>query len=187
MALNDLELTLMAFPQSWNAAKQQVTVNLMMLPVGNPLAPLGTGPQFAGTTVFLDAAFIAGLANLPSTTSTVALSLPYVGTPPPGAVSLFNGLLAKLPPGTTVHTAPPSAPAASVRIKKSLPPSYTAAFPFERPRSGDIIAGDGYGCALAAQSPGQLYPPQPPPPKIIAWGQILSYALRQPQLAKALG
>jgi hypothetical protein len=44
MALNDLELTLMAFPQSWNAAKQQVTVNLMMLPVGNPLAPLGTGP-----------------------------------------------------------------------------------------------------------------------------------------------
>jgi hypothetical protein len=187
MALSDLELSLMTFPQSWNATRQQLVVNLMLLPVGNPMSPLGTGPKFAGTTVNLDAAFIAGLASLPSTTSPVALTLPYVATPPVGAVSLFNGLLAKLPPGTTVNTRTPSAPAASVRIRKSLPPSYTAAFPFERPRSTDVVTGDGYGCALVAQSPGQLYPPQPPPPKIIAWGQILSYALRQPQLALALG
>ena len=187
MALSDLELSLMAFPQSWNATKKQLAVNLMLLPVGNPLSPLGTGPKFAGTTVNLNAAFIAGLASLPSTTSPIALTLPYVAIPPVGAVSLFNALLAKLPPGTTVNTTTPTLPAASVRIKKSLPPSYTAAFPFQRPRSTDVITGDGYGCALVAQSPGQLYPPQPPPPKIIAWGQILSYALRQPQLAMALG
>jgi len=33
---------------------------------------------------------------------------------------------------------------------------------------------------------GSLNPPQPPP-KIIACGQILSYVLRQPQLARAVG
>ncbi|WP_433975532.1 hypothetical protein [Tunturiibacter lichenicola] len=187
MALSDLELSLMAFPQNWNATKQQLTVNLMLLPVGNPLAALGTGPQFAGTTVNLDAAFIAGLASLPSTTSPVALTVPFLAIPPIGSVSLFNNLLAKLPAGTTVNTATPSVPAASVRIKKALPPSYISAFPFERPRTTDVVTGDGYGCALAAQSPGQLYPPQAPPPKIIAWGQLLSYALRQPQLALALG
>jgi hypothetical protein len=187
MALSDLELSLMAFPQSWNAVKQQLTVNLLLLPVGDPLTPLGTGPQFAGTTVFLNVGFVAGLANLPSTSSPLVLDQAFVAIPPVGAVSLFKGLVAKLPAGTTVNTTTPNPPAASVRIKKSLPPSYTAAFPFERPRSADIIAGDGYGCALKAQSPGQLYPPQPPPPKIIAWGQILSYALRQPQLAIALG
>jgi hypothetical protein len=187
MALNDLELSLMAFPQGWDAVRQQLKVNLMLLPVGNPLSPLGTGPQFAGTTVALNAAFIAGLGSLPSTTSPVALTVPYSAVPPVAAVSLFNGLLAKLPPGTTVNTTPPAVPATSVRIKKSLPTSYTTAFAFERPRNSDFVDGDGYGCALAAQSPGQLYPPQGPPPRIIAWGQILSYALRQPQLALALG
>ena len=60
MALSDLELSLMAFPQNWNAATQQLSVNLLMLPVGSPLAPLGTGPQFAGTTAYLKANFIAG-------------------------------------------------------------------------------------------------------------------------------
>src|SRR5215471_2184196 len=97
MALNDLELSLMAFPQSWDAVKQQLTVNLLLLPVGNPLSPLGTGPQFAGTTVALNAAFVAGLATLPSTTSPIALNIPYTAIPPIGAVSLFNGLIAKLP------------------------------------------------------------------------------------------
>lgn len=187
MALKDLELSLMAFPQTWDAARQQLTVNLMLLPVGDPLATLGTGPQFAGTTVALNAAFVAGLGALPSTASPLALSRPVSAVPPVGAVSLFKNLVAKLPPGTTVNTTTPAAPAASVRIRKSLPASYTTAFAFERPRNSDFVDGDGYGCALAAQSPGQLFPPQPPPPKIIAWGQILSYALRQPKLALALG
>ncbi len=142
MALNDLELSLMAFPQSWNATTQQLSVNLLMLPVGSPLTPLGTGPQFGGTTVYLKVSFIAGLAALPSTTSLIALSLPYVATPPVGAVSLLESLPGRLAPGTTISTAAPNALASTVRILKSLPTSYTQAFPFERPASTDIIFGD---------------------------------------------
>ena len=75
----------------------------------------------------------------------------------------------------------------AARIKKSLPASYTTAFPFERPGSTDFAVGDGYGCALRAQSPGLNHTPARARTKSIAWGQILSYALRQPQLALALG
>jgi hypothetical protein len=73
MALSNLELSLMAFPQSWNAVKQQLNVNLLLLPVGNPLLPLGaslgpplgTGPQFAGTSISLNAMILAGLEACP--------------------------------------------------------------------------------------------------------------------------
>ena len=68
MALDDLELSLMAFPQYWDSAKEELSVNLLLLPVGDPLQPLGSGPQFAGTTLYLNARFIAGLDSLPLTT-----------------------------------------------------------------------------------------------------------------------
>jgi hypothetical protein len=188
MALNDLELSLMAFPQNWNAATQQLSVNLLMLPVGSPLTPLGTGPQFGGTTVYLKANFIAGLAALPSTASAIALTLPYVATPPVGAVSLLQSLPGRLAPGTMISSAAPNTLASTVRIRKSLPDSYINAFPFERPGSSDVLIGDGYGCALADQSPGQLYPtPQPPPPSTTTWGELIAYVLHQPQLAIAVG
>jgi hypothetical protein len=95
-------------------------------------------------------------------------------------------MLAKLPAGTTVTATTPALPASTVRIKKSLPPSYTSAFRFERPRNDDFTLTDGYGCALVAQAPAPG-PVQGPPPKIIAWGHLLSYVLRQPQLALAMG
>ncbi len=190
MALDDLELSLMAFPQNWDWKKQQLNVNLLLLPLGNPLVPLGGGPQFAGTTIFVKAQFIAGLDNLPLTTSPVALTLPFTVAPPPGASALFQNVLNSLPAGTNVTNVKvdkTKVPDNKVRIKKALPPSYTNAFPFERARNDDLLVGDGYGCAVQAQSPGGLNPPQEGPPKLIAWGQIVSFLLRQPALAQAVG
>jgi hypothetical protein len=189
MALDDLELSLMAFPQNWDSVKKELNVNLLLLPVGDPTQPLATNPPFAGTTIFVKALFIAGLDSLPLTTSPVAATIPFAATPPPAAVALFQSLNSRLPAGTTVTSGRlAAAPDPGARIKKSLPASYTNAFAFERSANPDIIEGDGYGCAVRAQSPGTLNPtPQPPPPKIIAWGQILSYILRQPLLAQAVG
>ena len=83
MALNDLELSVMAFPQNWNHTSQQLSVNLLLLPVGNPLLPLGTGPQFAGTTIVLSAVILKGLDSLPSTATPAAIpsssSSPAIG------------------------------------------------------------------------------------------------------------
>ena len=61
MALNDLELSLMAFPQRWDGSSGLLTVNLLLLPIGDPTQPFGGGPQFAGTLVHVTANIVAGL------------------------------------------------------------------------------------------------------------------------------
>ena len=49
--LDDLELSLMAFPQSWTAGTNSLAVNLLVLPVGDPTGPIGSVAKFAGTTL----------------------------------------------------------------------------------------------------------------------------------------
>jgi hypothetical protein len=193
--LDDLELSLLAFPQSWIAATHTLRVNLLVLPVGNPLGAVGSVAQFAGTTLRLNAELFTGEA-LPASTMTPAFTEAFAAVPPIGARALLNSMIARLPAGTTVTTGKVTAmtaPPAEVRVMKSLPPSYTQAFPFSRPRREPalFVTGDGYACAVAAQNPGTVPPntgpPPPPPPKTIAWGQILSFILRQPKLAQACG
>ena len=70
--LDDLELSLMAFPQSWTAATNTLAVNLLVLPVGDPLGPVGSVPTFAGTTLKLNVQLITGEA-LPATARPPAL------------------------------------------------------------------------------------------------------------------
>jgi len=48
MALDDLALSLMTFPQRWHGGTGKLDVNVLLLPVGDPTAALGTGPAFAG-------------------------------------------------------------------------------------------------------------------------------------------
>jgi hypothetical protein len=190
--LDHLELSLMAFPQSWTAATQTLALNLLVLPVGDPTGPIGSVPMFAGTTLKLKAQLVTGEA-LPMSTAAPALNVPFAAVPPPGAVALLNSMKSRLPAGTTVTTGKldkTTAPPATVRVMKALPPSYTQAFPFSRPRDQALfINGDGYGCVVEGQAPIITVPsvPPPPPPKTIAWGQIISYILRQPQLAQACG
>jgi hypothetical protein len=189
MALDDLELSLMTFPQRWDGPSGTLSLNILLLPVGDPTAPLGTGPQFAGTAVDLVINLASGLDSLPSTATPISLPKPFVATPqsvaPALFTTLFNQLVAKRITVTSgkLTVAPP----AKARIKKSLPDSYKLAFPFEKSRSDDIIDGDGFGCALRAQAPGVNPPSLPPPDSKISWGQVISYALRQPVLAQALG
>ena len=185
--LDDLELSLMAFPQSWTATTHTLAVNLLVLPVGNPLGPVGSVAKFAGTPLKLNARLITGSA-LPASGMAAALTVPFTAVPPPGAVALLTGLQSRLPAGATITTGKviaAKAPLPSVRIKKALPTSYIRAIPFSRPRDPDLfVVGDGYGCAVKAQDPGTKLPKPAPN---IAWGQLISYILQQPALARACG
>ena len=188
MALKDIELSLMAFPQRWDGPSATLSLNILLLPVGDPAAPLGTGPQFAGTPIPLIINFAAGLDSLPSISTAPSKSASYVATPqsvaPTLFTTLFNQLVAK---GIKVKSETLAvAPDPKARIQKSLPESYTLAFAFDKPASSDIVVGDGFGCALRDQAP-SLNAKLPPPDNSISWGQILSYAMRQPVLAQALG
>ncbi len=188
MALDDLELSLMAFPQRWDGASGALSLNILLLPVGDPTAPLGGGPKFAGTNVALTVNFAAGLDSLPSTSTVPSTTEAFAGQPPAVATTLFNTLFTQLTAkGKTVTSGKvTTAPPLTARVLKSLPESYTSAFPFNQPRTRDLSVGDGYGCALRAQAPA-LNATLPPPDNQISWGQIISYALRQPVLAQDMG
>jgi hypothetical protein len=188
MALDDLQLSLMVFPQRWDAASSTLACNILLLPVGDPTAPLGSGPKFAGTPVPLTISLVSGLDALPSTVTVPSRTVPFVATPPAVAPALFTTLFDQLvAKGITVTSGKLTRlPPTGARILKSLPDSYTLAFPFEKARSNDVRQGDGFGCDLRAQAPG-LNASLPPPDTEIGWGQVLSYALRQPVLAHDLG
>ena len=187
MALNDLRLSLMTFPQrvTPSGASSTLDLRLLLLPLGDPTAAIDAGwPAFAGTMLKLNACVIDSLASLPTNSSPISLTVPFTAAPPANAVALFTLLKKNLTDkGVTVNTNTPASPN-GVRIKKALPSSYTDAFPFSQPRTGDLLVGDGFGCAIRGQKPNT--DPNPPKP-VIEWGQILSFALRQPVLAEALG
>ena len=179
MALSDLALSLMAFPQQWNGAR--IDLNLLLLPAADPTAKLSPGgPQFSGTTYQLQVILIPGLDSPPvdgdPTSKIFSISTPV----PPSAGTLFNALKAKLAPVPITLTS-----IAGVTIRKALPPSYTTSFAFEQPRNPAFFSlGEDFGCSIRSKDPKPL---QPPPPKTVSWGQIISYALHQPKLATALG
>src|SRR5579863_8554661 len=123
MSLSQLELSLMAFPQTWEPTTSTLTVNVLLLPVGDPTAPLGTGPQFAGTSVHLSANVVGSLAALPTPTTVPSQVTPFFAQPPAVATQLYTNLYKQLTAkGITVNaqglTNKTQAPAATARILK---------------------------------------------------------------------
>jgi hypothetical protein len=179
MALKDVLLSFLAFPQAWTP--NSLSVNLLVLPNTDPLAPLAAGqPLFAGTTLNLEAVLVIGLDALPAPSSLSTKAHSIVLTPPANALALFNKFKTDQTPAVS-----PVKSLTNVRILKSLPESYTSAFPFEQPRTPFANPAENFGCSLRAQNPGD--PASPPPPQTWSWGKFISFALRQPRFAQELG
>jgi hypothetical protein len=128
MAITDIRLTLMPFPQRWDGTG--IDLRILVAPRGDPTQPLTAGaPPFAKAKLTLEARLIPSLANLPSPANvTASIRLPIV--PAAGAEALFNELKARV----NLNPAPPpvTPPAPTTAFLKQLMPSYQAAFPFER-------------------------------------------------------
>ena len=99
MALLDLALSLMAFPQNWDGSG--IGLKILLLPSNDPtvkLLPSGSGPQFSGTTYKLQVVFIPNL-GAPPVDGDPSSKIFSITTPVPGsATTLFNKLKAKLAP-----------------------------------------------------------------------------------------
>jgi hypothetical protein len=181
MALLDLALSLIAFPQNWDGSG--ISLNILLLPSNDPtvkLLPSGSGPQFSGTSYKSQVVFIPNL-GAPPVDGDPSSKIFSITTPVPGsAATLFNKLKAKLAP-----TVIPPTNMSNVIIHKALPSTYTSAFAFEQPRNPLFFSlGGDFGCSMRSKDPQPL---QPPPPATVSWGQIMSYILRQPKLAAAVG
>jgi hypothetical protein len=177
-------LVLTTFPQRWDGSGR-LTLNVVLLPTADPLpGPLigTTSPSFAsGTpkfTVFID----PGTGALPDPAGPNVISLtPTVISQPATPAATFNILQSAVTANKATLVAP--APPPTILIRKALPPSYLAAG--GNPPDGKYTASDDeFGCAIRGAAP---TPVPSSPIKTVTWGQVISYALRQPVLAMKLG
>jgi len=178
MALSDLALSIMTLPQYWDGT--QLTLNLLLLPASDPTAKLSTnGPIFAGTTFALEAIFIPSLENPPADNDPTAKNFTLTTPAPASAATLFTKLQTTYGP----KVIPPSS-LTNVIIRKVLPDTYLQTSGSGNSGSPYFAIGEEYGCAIRAKDPGVN---TPPPTRDISWGGIISFALRQPKIATALG
>ncbi|HET7487727.1 MAG TPA: hypothetical protein VFJ85_07340 [Acidimicrobiales bacterium] len=183
----DLRLAVMAFPQQWDGAT--LRVNLLVIPSVDPLldpvAAAGT-VAFADSVPALRPVVIPNLDSVPTTADAAALRVPLSLVAPPAPVSprpMFEQLAAQAgAQGVTIKPSGGVAPPSVSRIRKALPQSYVDVTG-SRPNGDTTTTGHDYHCALAEQKPG----PITPRPRESTWGQLISFALRQPALANALG
>ena len=186
-------LSLLLFPQRWDG--RRLSASLLLLPRGDPLhAPLWTdGAAFAAASLALQLELQAGgAAFTPSAPG--RLTRAFARPPAARGVELFNALHTQFLP-----TPPPSGSealwrwhaqrrarwAALGQVGKVLPESYLAAI---RNASLPKAASTGSEADFARRlvhACSDAAPADAPHP--LSWGEVLSHALRQPALARALG
>jgi hypothetical protein len=175
-------LSLMLLPQKWDGAN--LIANLLLLPNGDPTAPVpllsGQELPFAQAQPVLRAALLPSLAKPcwdPSITPAMLTYVPITLTYSASEQPIFAALKTEYTP-----TLPPLAQPAGI-IRKDLPESFNAANGFGGANPEFFTAIDGFGCAIGSQTPSTTQTPS----STIAWGEILSYALRQPLICQAMG
>ncbi len=179
-------LSLMLLPQSWDG--HNLIANLLLLPNGDPTVPVplisGTELPFANAQPVLRAALLPGLAippwsSVPPITPAMLTYVPLTLAYSSAQAAIFAAL------NTQYTPALPLLKQASGAIFKDLPPSYLDATAYQTPATDYFSTGDGFRCSLGSTASA----PQttPVPSSTIAWGEILSYALRQPLIAQAMG
>jgi hypothetical protein len=172
----------MLLPQRWDG--HNLIANLLLLPNGDPTQPVplisGHEDPFAIAQPKLRAVLLPGLgvpswdpAIPPGSLIHTPLTLTYSST----ESAIYAGLASQFTPVVPVLSQ------AAGGIRKDLPRSYREATGFATPNSQFFTAGDGFGCALGAAQPNTTQVAA----RAIAWGEIISYALRQPLLAQAMG
>jgi hypothetical protein len=180
MSITNARLSLVTFPQRWDGAR--IAYRVLVLPKGDPRAPLVPGqPAFANATLQLRARIISGLDQMPAAADALPAGTQVVQTPA-GVAGVFDELAGKF----TIDLTQTGNPQPAVTFKKYLTRSYRGAFAFEGPSRPYLYTGDTYECALKAPTV-STRGPGPWVPKPLGWGQLLTFAIRQPLVAKALG
>jgi hypothetical protein len=180
-------LTLMLLPQSWDG--HHLIANLLLLPAGNPTVPvpliIGQELPFSTAQPVLRAALLPGLtvpAWDPSMTPAMLTYIPLTLSYSAAESTIFSALSTQFTPVTT-DLSTFNQPAGA--IYKDLPESYLDATGFQTPDSDVFTTGDGFLCSLGSTASAPNI--NPVSATTINWGEIISYALRQPLIAQAMG
>lgn len=176
-----VRLMILPFLQRWDGTS--LSLRLLTTPQGSPLGPLA-----AGEPAFVDAAFTFELRliadpGLVPTLSTAATAISVATPPPAKARTLCETLRAGLPIDETIPTV--DARTTSARFMKYAPPGYRDATGYRGGTNPFLLTDDTYHCAIKAPIPSGTQIKSDPPK--LPWGKVIAQALRQPQLAAALG
>ena len=192
--------TILTFPQFFDGSV--LSVNVVFLPRNqNPLMDAITGepgmpekPAFADAKLAFVAKIVSGVSGMPGATPALPL-LPLATAQPTMVRPLFEALANQFKISnqgvlnTNLNVNAPSAVAPAPTtldksVKKYLPHSYRQSFNFVAPRTPNAVIDDSYHCAVRDATPNPAFKPSP---EDINWGQVFASAMRQPQLAEALG
>ena len=188
MATTPPKLTLAPYLQRWDANTNTLSMHLLVMPIGNPLNPLGAGlpvadpgPAFADCNLVFKAFLSKNWQQMPgfSEVDTTEVLSPAM---PANRQALFNELATQFK--ITKSEAVPVRKA-ELMVRKHLMSTYTNSFAFIAPKTKLASTDDTYACLLNCP------PKTPPTPKPIddsvSWAEALSFALRQPRLTREMG
>jgi hypothetical protein len=190
-SLDTRYLSLMIFPQKWSG--NEIIANLLLLPNGDPTKAVGSDSAFSQTQPVLRAVFLPGLDKPcwgPTIDEGSLIYAPLYYLKPPSTLKqpglleptfrsqIFSDLTQQFKPSV------PARAASKGEVKKSLPQSYLDKAGFSTRDSARFSSDEEYGCDLRSTQPNKV------PLKgkqTMAWGEVFSYALRHPLVAKAIG
>ena len=188
MAAVPPKLTLATYLQRWNADTNVLSVNLLVMPTGSPLEPLGTGlpvpdpgPAFASCNLVFKAFISKNWQQFPGFSDVDASEI-LSPAMPANRQTLFSELATQFKI-TKSEVVPVRK--AEFMVRKHLMSTYTKSFAFVECKTKLASTDDTYACLLKCP------PKKPGPPKVkddsVSWAEAMSFALRQPLLAREMG
>ncbi|MDF2713823.1 MAG: hypothetical protein K0R28_748 [Paenibacillus sp.] len=188
MGITPPKLTLAPYLQRWDANTNTLSVHLLVMPTGSPFIPLGSGlpvpdpgPAFADSTLVFKAFVSKNWKQMPGF-SDVDMDEILSPAMPANRHALFNGLAAQF---NIAKAEAVAVRRAELIVRKHLMSTYTKSFAFVAPKTRLASTDDTYACLLNCP------PKHPPAPKPIndsvSWAEAMSFALRQPRLAREMG
>jgi hypothetical protein len=167
MSIPSKPLNILTFPQAWDAATKTISLNILILPKGDPLNDFV--PEFPDGTVEFAAHTTAGLVALPPITP--AGPTFAIDQDPVERRQFFDELIGTFnQPNSGFKVRPhlpTDVPKKPTAVKKYLTSSYQAATRFASPRTKMLVTDDSYECALKDGPMDVLphpHPPRPDPP-----------------------
>jgi hypothetical protein len=182
------KLTLVPYLQQWNATQHKLHVNLLVMPVGSPLDPLGNGltvtdpgPSFAQSNLVFKAFLSKDWQQMPGFSNT-----DFDQVIAPSMSSNRSAIFQEL--ARQFNITKPEILAErnkEMMVRKHLMKSYRESFAFVEPKTPLASIDDTYSCLLNCPPKKPLAPP--PVDNSVSWAEAMSFALRQPLLAREMG
>lgn len=183
------KLTLAPYLQRFDADKNILIINLLVMPIGSPFVPLGEG--LAGVTdkgpAFIDAEFqfdVRISQNWQQLPEVAHFDFQQNLTPmmPDNREAICQELANQF---NITQSEEVIERKAELMIRKHLMKTYTESFNFVSPKTKLASTDDTYACLL--NCPPKDPPSDGVPDDSISWAEAFSFVLRQPKLAKELG